>query len=107
VKLTSCSMMAVRRCRRRAAMRSGRDHGFPPGRGCGLGCVPSREGTASWGPGSAKERKEGEVRTDSARKMAAAERFTSAAAELARRRRSAGEAKEVERDARGAQAPLL
>jgi hypothetical protein len=31
-KLTNFSMMAVRRCRRRAAMRSGRDHGCPPGR---------------------------------------------------------------------------
>jgi hypothetical protein len=56
---------------------------------------------------SAKERKEGEVGTDGARKTAAAERFTSAAAALARRRRSAGEAKGVERDARGAQAQLL
>jgi hypothetical protein len=31
-KLTSCSMTAVGWCRRRAAMRGGRDHGCPPGR---------------------------------------------------------------------------
>jgi hypothetical protein len=48
---------------------------------------------------SAKERKEGEVGIDDARKTAAAERFTSAAVALARRRRSAGKAKGVERDA--------
>jgi hypothetical protein len=32
-KLTRCSMMAVRRCRRRAAKRGGPDHGRSPGRG--------------------------------------------------------------------------
>jgi hypothetical protein len=32
-KLTSCSMTAMGRCRRRAAMRGGRDHRCPPGRG--------------------------------------------------------------------------
>jgi hypothetical protein len=32
-KLTSCSMTAVGRCRCRAAMKGGRDHGCPPGRG--------------------------------------------------------------------------
>jgi hypothetical protein len=32
-KLTSGSLTAVGRCRRRAAMRGGRDHGCPPGRG--------------------------------------------------------------------------
>jgi hypothetical protein len=32
-KLTSCSMTAMGRCRRRATMRGGRDHGCPPGRG--------------------------------------------------------------------------
>jgi hypothetical protein len=56
---------------------------------------------------SARERKEGEVGTDGARKTAAAERFTSTVTALARRRRSAGEAKGVERDARGAQSQLL
>jgi hypothetical protein len=69
-------------------------------------CLRGR-GRRPGGPASAKERKEGEVGTDGARKTAAAERFTSAAAALAQRRRSAGEAKGVERDARGAQAPLL
>jgi hypothetical protein len=32
-KLTRCSMTAMERCRRRAVMRGGRDHGCPPGRG--------------------------------------------------------------------------
>jgi hypothetical protein len=32
-KLTRCSMTAMERCRRRAAMRGGRDHGCPPGIG--------------------------------------------------------------------------
>jgi hypothetical protein len=32
-KLSSCSMTVMGRCRRRAAMRGGRDHGCPPGRG--------------------------------------------------------------------------
>jgi hypothetical protein len=56
---------------------------------------------------SARERKEGEVGTDGARKTVVAECFTSAVEALARRRRSAGEAKGVERFARGAQAQLL
>jgi hypothetical protein len=33
VKLTSCLMTAMGRCRRRAAMRGGRDHGCPSRRG--------------------------------------------------------------------------
>jgi hypothetical protein len=48
-KLTSCSMTAMRQCRRCAAMRSGRDHGCPPGRGVAASAACSW--ASRWGPG--------------------------------------------------------
>jgi hypothetical protein len=68
-KLTSCSMTAVRRCRRHAATRRGRDHGCPLGRGVAASAACSW--AWRWGPGGPtrqREKEKGESRTDSGRR---------------------------------------